>query len=85
MAREMCLKAVSPLNQGTLPAPCDAGFSVREKLCRNGTGQTHMGDWYNNQRLLERLGHIPSAESEKAYYASIGNANSCYAYKKIIT
>lgn len=31
------------------------------------------GDWYNNRRLLERLGHIPPAEAEKAYYASIGN------------
>ena len=28
---------------------------------------------YNNRRLLERLGHIPPAEAEKAYYASIGN------------
>lgn len=28
-------------------------------------------DWYNNKRLLERLGHIPPAEAEKAYYASI--------------
>ncbi|TNK48854.1 hypothetical protein CI641_024785 [Escherichia coli] len=30
-------------------------------------------DWYNKRRLLERLGHIPPAEAEKAYYASIGN------------
>lgn len=30
-------------------------------------------DWYNNRRLMERLGHIPPAEAEKAYYASIGN------------
>ncbi|WP_139108802.1 integrase core domain-containing protein, partial [Escherichia coli] len=30
-------------------------------------------DWYNNRRLLERLGHIPPAEAEKSYYASIGN------------
>nr|HEN9674451.1 IS3 family transposase [Escherichia coli] len=29
-------------------------------------------DWYNNRRLLERLGHTPPAEAEKAYYASIG-------------
>lgn len=29
-------------------------------------------DWYNNRRLLERLGHIPPVEAEKAYYASIG-------------
>lgn len=28
--------------------------------------------WYNNRRLLERLAHIPPAEAEKAYYASIG-------------
>ncbi|WP_254302624.1 IS3 family transposase [Escherichia coli] len=32
-------------------------------------------DWYNNRRLLERLGHIPPAEAEKAYYASIGNTD----------
>ncbi len=30
-------------------------------------------DWYNNRCLLGRLGHIPPAEAEKAYYASIGN------------
>ncbi|MEQ5056109.1 IS3 family transposase, partial [Klebsiella michiganensis] len=30
-------------------------------------------DWYNNRRLLERLGHIPPAEAEQAYYASIIN------------
>jgi len=30
-------------------------------------------DWYNNRRLLERLGHIPPTEAEQAYYASIGN------------
>ncbi|EIL5725133.1 IS3 family transposase, partial [Shigella flexneri] len=30
-------------------------------------------DWYNNRRLPERLGHLPPAEAEKAYYASIGN------------
>ncbi|HDX3317834.1 TPA: IS3 family transposase [Escherichia coli] len=30
-------------------------------------------DWYNNRRLLERLGHTPPAKAEKAYYASIGN------------
>lgn len=27
-------------------------------------------DWYNNRRLMERLGHIPPAEAEKTYYAS---------------
>ncbi|EPR0096240.1 IS3 family transposase [Escherichia coli] len=32
-------------------------------------------DWYNNRRLLESLGHIPPAEAEKAYYASIGNTD----------
>ena len=30
-------------------------------------------DWYNNRRLLERLGHTHPVEAEKAYYASIGN------------
>ena len=30
-------------------------------------------NWYNNRRLLGRLGHTPPAEAEKAYYASIGN------------
>jgi len=32
-------------------------------------------DWYNNRRLLERLGHIPPAEAEQAYYASIVNGD----------
>ena len=32
-------------------------------------------DWYNNRRLLERLGHIPPAEAEQAYYASIINGD----------
>lgn len=32
-------------------------------------------DWYNNRRLLGQLGHIPPAEAEKAYYASIGNGD----------
>ncbi len=27
-------------------------------------------DWYNNRRLMERLGHIPPVEAEKTYYAS---------------
>jgi putative transposase len=27
-------------------------------------------DWYNNRRLLERIGHIPPVEAEKAYSAS---------------
>ncbi len=30
-------------------------------------------DWFNNRRLLERLGHIPSVEAEKAWYASSAN------------
>ncbi len=32
-------------------------------------------DWYNNRRLLERLGHIPPVEAEQAYYASIVNGD----------
>ncbi|MCV3055720.1 integrase core domain-containing protein, partial [Escherichia coli] len=31
------------------------------------------GEWYNIRRLLGRLGHIPPAEAEKAYYTSIRN------------
>ncbi|OMQ19555.1 transposase [Serratia oryzae] len=30
-------------------------------------------DWYNNRRLLARIGYIPPVEAEKAYYASLGN------------
>nr|WOL79493.1 IS3 family transposase IS629 [Enterobacter asburiae] len=30
-------------------------------------------DWFNNRRLLERLGHIPPVEAEKAYYATSTN------------
>lgn len=28
-------------------------------------------DWYNNRRLLEPIGHVPPAEAEAAYYASL--------------
>lgn len=28
-------------------------------------------DWYNNKRLLGRLGYIPPAEAEMNYYASL--------------
>lgn len=31
------------------------------------------GDWFNNRRLLKRLGHIPPVEAKKAYYASSVN------------
>jgi putative transposase len=27
--------------------------------------------WYNNQRLLEPIGHIPPAEAEANYYAAL--------------
>ncbi len=30
-------------------------------------------DWFNNRRLLERLGHIPPIEVEKTWYASSAN------------
>ena len=32
-------------------------------------------DWYNNRRLLEQLGHIPPAEAEQVYYATIVNGD----------
>ena len=28
-------------------------------------------DWFNNRRLLERIGNIPPAEAEARYYAQI--------------
>ncbi|MFV1477752.1 IS3 family transposase, partial [Serratia marcescens] len=28
-------------------------------------------NWYNNKRLLGRLGYIPPAEAEMNYYASL--------------
>ena len=28
-------------------------------------------DWFNNKRLLERIGHIPPAEAEELYYAAL--------------
>lgn len=40
-----------------------------------------MADWYNNRRLLGRLGHIPPVEAEKAYYASIGNEMNASHHK----
>ncbi|HDL6964546.1 TPA: IS3 family transposase, partial [Yersinia enterocolitica] len=30
-------------------------------------------DWFNNRRLLERIGYVPPVEAEKAYYASLVN------------
>lgn len=30
-------------------------------------------DWFNNRRLLERIGHVPPVEAEKAYYVSMNN------------
>ncbi|EPY5958687.1 hypothetical protein ACXFBY_004592, partial [Escherichia coli] len=30
-------------------------------------------DWYNNRRLLERLGHTPPAEAEKAYFFQLAD------------
>lgn len=30
-------------------------------------------DWFNNRRLLERIGYVPPVEAEKAYYASVNN------------
>lgn len=34
-------------------------------------------DWYNNRRLLARIGYIPPVEAELKYYASL--ANGCLA------
>ncbi|TQI86487.1 putative transposase [Serratia marcescens] len=34
-------------------------------------------DWYNNKRLLGRLGYIPPAEAEMNYYASVLTAEYC--------
>jgi len=31
----------------------------------------HWVDWFNHRRLLEPIGHIPPAEAEDAYYASL--------------
>lgn len=28
-------------------------------------------DWFNNRRLMESSGHVPPAEAEAAYYASL--------------
>ena len=28
-------------------------------------------DWLNNRRLLSSIGHVPPAEAEAAYYASL--------------
>jgi transposase InsO family protein len=28
-------------------------------------------DWFNNRRLLSSIGHVPPAEAEAAYYASL--------------
>ncbi|MBE7883199.1 IS3 family transposase, partial [Escherichia coli] len=44
-----------------------------ESRAEGGLGALAGGGWVNERRLLERLGHTPPAEAEKAYYASIGN------------
>ncbi len=49
------------------------GLYKTEVIQKNRTEVELAVDWYNNRRLLERLGHIPPTETEKAYYASIGN------------
>ncbi|HHZ8781005.1 TPA: IS3 family transposase, partial [Escherichia coli] len=46
---------------------------IHRKSWKNRAEVELATDWYNNRRLLERLGHTPPAEAEKAYYASIGN------------
>ena len=30
-------------------------------------------DWFNNRRLLERIGYVAPVEAEQTNYASIGN------------
>ncbi|MCA7052811.1 hypothetical protein [Escherichia coli] len=46
---------------------------VRQRAVRMVLESQSEYDSQNNRRLLERLGHTPPAEAEKAYYASIGN------------
>ncbi|EGZ3504314.1 hypothetical protein CSX51_004098 [Escherichia coli] len=66
------------MNKKDWHAACGIQLWLRRNMsvvCRArkiSTGVTWV-DWYNNRRLLGRLGHTPPAEAEKAYYASIGN------------
>jgi transposase InsO family protein len=30
-------------------------------------------DWFNNRRLLEPIGYIPTAEAERRYYEALTN------------
>lgn len=46
-------------------------YPLRRASAQKGVGV----DWYNNPRLLELLGHIPLAEAEQRYYASLKMQN----------
>ena len=41
---------------------------------------SHFGDLYNHLRLLEPIGHVPSAEAKAGYSASLED-NALVAYK----
>ncbi|MDQ9126152.1 MFS transporter [Serratia fonticola] len=56
--------------------------SFTERVARQSTfefGKARMWgslgwvDWFNNRRLLERIGYVPPVEAEKAYYAWVNN------------
>jgi len=54
-----CIRDGSPFRNGPLTTLADVEQAT--------TGWVH---WYNNQRLMHRLGRIPPAEAEAAYHAN---------------
>jgi putative transposase len=54
-----CIRDGSPFRTGPLASLGDVEAVT--------AGWVH---WYNNQRLMDRVGRIPPAEAEAAYYAS---------------
>jgi len=65
----------------TTPSPrLSTGFTKLKVIHRRGPWRSFEAvefatlewvDWFNNRRLLEPIGNIPSAEAEEKYYAML--------------
>lgn len=53
-----CVRADSPFRRGPLRTLCDVELITADYI-----------SWYNQQRLMHRLGRVPPAEAEARYYA----------------
>lgn len=59
-----CIRAGSPFRRGPLTTLADLEEATSAWVC-----------WYNNERLMHRLGRIPPAEAETNHYAETDTAN----------